>query len=78
MSSRRLVILIFKALVPATPRRLSGLSFATRPPLAPNPLFTFDDVNLAYSIGHSPGRKRVHFDIHASGSQIPGEYELAW
>jgi hypothetical protein len=36
----------------------------SRYPLAPGQLFTFDDVNLAYSIGH--------FDIRASQPQPPG------
>jgi hypothetical protein len=38
--------------------------FATRWPLAPGQLFTFDDVNLAYSIGH--------FDIRMSQPHPPG------
>ena len=37
---------------------------ATRLPLAPGQLLTFDDVNLAYSIGH--------FDVRASQPQPPG------
>jgi len=37
------------------------LILATRLPLAPGQLFTFDDVNLAYSIGH--------FDIRMSQPQ---------
>src|SRR4051794_34948259 len=37
---------------------------ATRLPLAPGQLFTFDDVNLAYSIGH--------FDIRMSQPHPPG------
>src|SRR5258707_9161325 len=40
------------------------LVFASRRPLAPGQLFTFDDVNLAYSIGH--------FDIRLSQPQPPG------
>jgi hypothetical protein len=40
------------------------LTFASRYPLAPGQLFTFDDVNLAYSIGH--------FDIRASQPHPPG------
>jgi 4-amino-4-deoxy-L-arabinose transferase-like glycosyltransferase len=40
------------------------LIVATRWPLAPGQLFTFDDVNLAYSIGH--------FDIRMSQPQPPG------
>ena len=40
------------------------LIFATRWPLAPGQLFTFDDVNLAYSIGH--------FDIRMSQPHPPG------
>jgi hypothetical protein len=40
------------------------LVFVTRFPLAPGQLFSFDDVNLAYSIGH--------FDIRASQPQPPG------
>jgi hypothetical protein len=40
------------------------LILATRLPLAPGQLFTFDDVNLAYSIGH--------FDIRVSQPQPPG------
>lgn len=40
------------------------LVFASRYPLAPGQLFTFDDVNLAYSIGH--------FDIRNSQPQPPG------
>src|SRR5947209_10648205 len=40
------------------------LIFASRYPLAPGQLFTFDDVNLAYSIGH--------FDIRASQPHPPG------
>jgi 4-amino-4-deoxy-L-arabinose transferase-like glycosyltransferase len=42
----------------------TAIILATRLPLAPNQLFTFDDVNLAYSIGH--------FDIRASQPQPPG------
>ncbi|MGA7234432.1 MAG: hypothetical protein WBY44_02055 [Bryobacteraceae bacterium] len=42
----------------------AGLVLATRLPLAPGQLFTFDDVNLAYSIGH--------FDIRKSQPQPPG------
>jgi 4-amino-4-deoxy-L-arabinose transferase-like glycosyltransferase len=40
------------------------LVVATRCPLAPGQLFTFDDVNLAYSIGH--------FDIRMSQPHPPG------
>src|SRR5215469_451742 len=40
------------------------LIFASRWPLAPGQLFTFDDVNLAYAIGH--------FDIRISQPQPPG------
>jgi hypothetical protein len=40
------------------------LTFASRYPLAPGQLFTFDDVNLAYSIGH--------YDIRASQPHPPG------
>ncbi|MBS1856200.1 MAG: hypothetical protein JST11_12605 [Acidobacteria bacterium] len=40
------------------------LVLATRLPLAPGQLFTFDDVNLAYSIGH--------YDIRISQPQPPG------
>jgi hypothetical protein len=40
------------------------LAFASRYPLAPGQLFTFDDVNFAYSIGH--------FDIRASQPHPPG------
>ena len=40
------------------------LVFASRRPLAPGQLFTFDDVNLAYSIGH--------FDIRISQPHPPG------
>src|SRR5712671_6750433 len=40
------------------------LVFASRRPLAPGQLFTFDDVNLAYSIGH--------FDIRMSQPHPPG------
>lgn len=40
------------------------LIFASRYPLAPRQLFTFDDVNFAYSIGH--------FDIRASQPHPPG------
>ncbi len=40
------------------------LIFATRVPLAPGQLFTFDDVNLAYAIGH--------FDIRMSQPHPPG------
>lgn len=43
---------------------LTGLVLATRLPLAPGQLFTFDDVNLAYAIGH--------FDIRISQPQPPG------
>ena len=50
---RWLVILTFSLLVAAT-----------RWPLAPGQLFTFDDVNLAYSIGH--------FDIRMSQPHPPG------
>ena len=42
----------------------TALILATRLPLAPGQLFTFDDVNLAYSIGH--------FDIRVSQPQPPG------
>jgi hypothetical protein len=42
----------------------AALIFGTRLPLAPHQLFTFDDVNLAYSIGH--------FDIRISQPQPPG------
>ena len=42
----------------------AALILATRLPLAPGQLFTFDDVNLAYSIGH--------FDIRMSQPQPPG------
>jgi hypothetical protein len=42
----------------------AALVLATRLPLAPHQLFTFDDVNLAYSIGH--------FDIRVSQPQPPG------
>jgi hypothetical protein len=42
----------------------AALILATRLPLAPGQLFTFDDVNLAYSIGH--------FDIRVSQPQPPG------
>ena len=42
----------------------SLLIFATRWPLAPGQLFTFDDVNLAYSVGH--------FDIRMSQPHPPG------
>lgn len=48
-----LVLILFGALIAAT-----------RIPLAPGQLFTFDDVNLAYSIGH--------FDIRVSQPQPPG------
>lgn len=55
----------------ALTRRLSLLAlffgvlvFATRFPLRPQQFFTFDDVNLAYSIGH--------FDIRISQPQPPG------
>src|SRR4051795_13185867 len=37
---------------------------ATRLPLAPGQLFTFDDVNLAYSVGH--------YDIRVSQPHPPG------
>src|SRR5689334_5927910 len=40
------------------------LIFASRWPLAPGQLFTFDDVNLAYSIGH--------FDVRISQPHPPG------
>jgi 4-amino-4-deoxy-L-arabinose transferase-like glycosyltransferase len=40
------------------------LVFATRYPQAPGQLFTFDDVNLAYSVGH--------FDVRISQPQPPG------
>ena len=40
------------------------LVLATRLPLAPGQLFTFDDVNLAYSIGH--------YDIRISQPHPPG------
>jgi hypothetical protein len=50
---RWLTVLFFTALI-----------LATRLPLAPGQLFTFDDVNLAYSIGH--------FDIRMSQPQPPG------
>jgi hypothetical protein len=40
------------------------LIFATRWSLAPGQLFTFDDVNLAYSIGH--------FDVRISQPHPPG------
>lgn len=40
------------------------LTLASRYPLAPGQLFTFDDVNLAYSIGH--------FDIRMSQPHPPG------
>jgi hypothetical protein len=43
---------------------LTGLVLATRLPLAPHQLFTFDDVNLAYAMGH--------FDIRISQPQPPG------
>jgi hypothetical protein len=42
---------------------LSALVPATRLPLVPGPLLTFDDVNLAYSIGH--------FDVSVSQPQPP-------
>lgn len=42
----------------------TAMILATRLPLAPHQLFTFDDVNLAYSIGH--------FDIRISQPQPPG------
>jgi hypothetical protein len=48
-----LVFLLFTAIV-----------LGTRLPLAPNQLFTFDDVNLAYAMGH--------FDIRSSQPQPPG------
>jgi hypothetical protein len=50
---RWLTVLFFTALI-----------LGTRLPLAPGQLFTFDDVNLAYSIGH--------FDIRVSQPQPPG------
>jgi hypothetical protein len=56
--------------MPAAQRRwltvlfFTALVLATRLPLAPGQLFTFDDVNLAYSIGH--------FDIRMSQPQPPG------
>ena len=53
MNGRWLAVVFFAALV-----------LATRLPLAPGQLFTFDDVNLAYSIGH--------FDIRISQPQPPG------
>jgi hypothetical protein len=40
------------------------LVLATRVPMAPGQLVTFDDVNLAYSIGH--------FDVRVSQPQPPG------
>lgn len=40
------------------------LVFWSRYPLAPGQLFTFDDVNLAYAVGH--------FDIRSSQPQPPG------
>lgn len=43
---------------------LSALVLATRLPMAPRQLLTFDDVNLAYSIGH--------FDVRVSQPQPPG------
>ncbi len=52
------------------------LTAASRYPLAPAQLFTFDDVNLAYSIGH--------FDIRMSQPHPPGyplfvmEMRLLW
>jgi hypothetical protein len=48
-----LLILLFSALV-----------LATRLPMAPGQLLTFDDVNLAYSVGH--------FDVRVSQPQPPG------
>jgi hypothetical protein len=42
----------------------SLLIVATRLPLAPGQLFTFDDVNLAYSVGH--------FDVRMSQPHPPG------
>lgn len=48
----------------ATVLFFAALVIATRYPLAPHQLFTFDDVNLAYSIGH--------FDIRISQPQPPG------
>ncbi len=42
----------------------AALTCATRLPLAPGQLFTFDDVNLAYSVGH--------YDIRLSQPQPPG------
>lgn len=53
-SVRRWVIALF----------LTALVLVTRLPLAPGQLFTFDDVNLAYAIGH--------FDIRISQPQPPG------
>ena len=50
---RWLTVLLFAALI-----------LVTRLPVAPQQLFTFDDVNLAYSIGH--------FDIRISQPQPPG------
>jgi hypothetical protein len=56
--------------MPAAQRRwltvlfFAALILATRLPLAPGQLFTFDDVNLAYSIGH--------LDIRLSQPQPPG------
>src|SRR5579872_3857385 len=43
---------------------MGGLVLATRLPMAPGQLVTYDDVNLAYSIGH--------FDVRASQPQPPG------
>ena len=43
---------------------LGTLVLATRLPIAPGQLLTFDDVNLAYSIGH--------FDVRVSQPQPPG------
>ena len=70
MSSRWLVILIFKALVLSPGRRRSGLSFATRLPLAPDQLFTFTPA--------SAGSLTYVGLPQTSQPQIPGEYELAW
>jgi hypothetical protein len=43
---------------------LTVLALVTRLPMAPGQLLTFDDVNLAYSVGH--------FDIRLSQPQPPG------
>ena len=43
---------------------LSALVLATRLTMAPGQLLTFDDVNLAYSVGH--------FDVRVSQPQPPG------